>query len=1049
MYIGDLHIHSHYSRATSKDCTLESLDIHARRKGIQLLGTGDFTHPAWRKEMSEKLICKEEGIYILKEDPTKGKMLPWDQGQTHFVISGEISSIYKKDGKVRKVHSLILLPSIEDGEVLSKKLETVGNLHSDGRPILGLSCHDLLEITLDVCPKAIYVPAHIWTPHFSLFGAFSGFDTVEECFGDLAPYIHAMETGLSSDPPMNWRISSLDRYQLISNSDAHSPSKLGREANLFDTEMSYTGLYDAIQYGKGLEGTIEFFPEEGKYHYDGHRKCHLCLSPVQTQGYKGICPVCGKKLTIGVSHRVEQLADREEGFVKERSRPFESLIPLQEIITASIGLSPSSKKGVAQYEEMLEKLGTEFDILRKVPLEDIRKGFGNLLSEGIRRLRMGEVKRSAGFDGEYGSIELFEPWERSQLEGQLDFFAGLGISIQEEKQKMSETIGREHKHKEEKGKNKELEERSMPIQLNERQKEAATIVSRTISIIAGPGTGKTKTLVSRILHLLKERKVPSTEITALTFTNQAAKELEERLKNDLGKKGRISRMQIGTFHSICLQFLQDQGMEFSIVEEWEALEIAEKVLEEVGIKRKASSFLKDVSRRKAGEKEGKELPEEAFQAYHRVLMERKLLDFDDLLLTTLSLLQEDKQGKIKRKQFSYLLVDEFQDINQVQYKLIKMWNQGGKELFVIGDPDQAIYGFRGSHGACFEKLQEDFTNLIRISLVDNYRSTPQILSAALPLISNNKGIERRMEAVRKEGPLLRLVETKSFQSEASFVAREISRLIGGLDMLDAQDKGGEREASLLPSFSDIGILYRTHRQGDVLEKALKKEGIPYIVTGRDDFLTERNVRGSLCFFQYLLSPEKIFLFQSAKKLLWDSDERNLSIEEAVEKYKLLIGKKKLSFFLENWIKDMEMEDEGMKKFVSMAPFHKKLEDFLNSLSRGTEGELKRWGGKGYTWDAVNLMTFHGAKGLEFRAVILIGVNEGIIPLIHQRGEENLEEERRLFYVGLTRAKEELVLVTSKEPSRFLKEIPKEYMEKKEGGGDRRWIEGRQMSLFDK
>ncbi|RKJ30493.1 ATP-dependent helicase, partial [bacterium 1XD42-8] len=222
-----------------------------------------------------------------------------------------------------------------------------------------------------------------------------------------------------------------------------------------------------------------------------------------------------------------------------------------------------------------------------------------------------------------------------------------------------------------------------------------------------------------------------------------------------------------------------------------------------------------------------------------------------------------------------------------------------------------------------------------------------------------------------------------------------------------------------------------------------------IVTGRDDFLTEKNVRGSLCFFQYLLSPEKIFLFQSAKKLLWDSDERNLSIEEAVEKYKLLIGKKKLSFFLENWIKDMEMEDEGMKKFVSMAPFHKKLEDFLNSLSRGTEGELKRWGGKGYTWDAVNLMTFHGAKGLEFRAVILIGVNEGIIPLIHQRGEENLEEERRLFYVGLTRAKEELVLVTSKEPSRFLKEIPKEYMEKKERGGDRRWIEGRQMSLFDK
>lgn len=268
-------------------------------------------------------------------------------------------------------------------------------------------------------------------------------------------------------------------------------------------------------------------------------------------------------------------------------------------------------------------------------------------------------------------------------------------------------------------------------------------------------------------------------------------------------------------------------------------------------------------------------------------------------------------------------------------------------------------------------------------------------------------------------------------------------------MIDAQNKGGEREASSLPGFSDIGILYRTHRQTEILEKALKKEGIPYIVTGREDFLTEKNVRGSLCFFHYLLKPEEELLFQSAKKLLWDGDERKLSIEEAVEKYKLLIGKKKLLSLLESWMEDMEMDDEGMKKFLSMAPFYKKIEDFLNSLSRGTEGELKRWGGRGYTRDGVNLMTFHGAKGLEFRIVILIGVNEGIIPLVHGRGEENLEEERRLFYVGLTRAKEELILVTSKEPSRFLKEIPKNYMEKKGKGGGRRWIEGRQISLFDK
>ena len=313
MYIADLHIHSRYSRATSKDCTPEHLDLWARRKGIHIVGTGDFTHPAWREELTEKLEPAEDGLYVLKdeyrlrEEGVPGEMIP------RFVVTGEISSIYKKNGKVRKVHSLILLPGLEDAEKISAKLEQIGNIHSDGRPILGLDCHDLLEILLELCPDAVYVPAHIWTPHFSLFGAFSGFDTVEECFEDLTPYIHAMETGLSSDPPMNWRVSALDRFQLISNSDAHSPAKLGREANLFDIPMSYEALAKAIQTGEGLGGTIEFFPEEGKYHMDGHRKCNLCLTPSETMKYNGKCPVCGRKITIGVSHRVEELSDRPEG----------------------------------------------------------------------------------------------------------------------------------------------------------------------------------------------------------------------------------------------------------------------------------------------------------------------------------------------------------------------------------------------------------------------------------------------------------------------------------------------------------------------------------------------------------------------------------------------------------------------------------------------------------------------------------------------------------------------------------------------------------------
>ncbi len=268
MYIADLHIHSRYSRATSKDLTPERLDLAAGQKGIRLLGTGDFTHPAWRKELWEKMIPAEDGLYRLRDEYVLEAEKRSEQSRTRFVVSGEISSIYRQDGKVRKVHSLILLPGLEAAERMSAKLEAIGNIHSDGRPILGLSCHDLLEIMLDVCPEGMFIPAHIWTPHFSMFGACSGFDSVEECFGELAPYIHAVETGLSSDPPMNWRLSALDRFQLISNSDAHSPAKLGREANLLHTSLSYMGLKHALETGEGLTGTIEFFPEEGKYHFE-------------------------------------------------------------------------------------------------------------------------------------------------------------------------------------------------------------------------------------------------------------------------------------------------------------------------------------------------------------------------------------------------------------------------------------------------------------------------------------------------------------------------------------------------------------------------------------------------------------------------------------------------------------------------------------------------------------------------------------------------------------------------------------------------------------
>ena len=389
MYIADLHIHSKYSRATSKNGDIPHLDLWARRKGIGLVGTGDFTHPAWREEMAEALEPAEAGLYRIREEKRIRDFCDFSTSP-RFVVSGEISCIYKQDGKVRKVHNVILLPSLDAAERLALKLETIGNIRSDGRPILGLSSKDLLAITLEVCPDAVFIPAHIWTPHFSLFGAFSGFDALEECFGDLSPQIRALETGLSSDPLMNRRVPQLDHYTMISNSDAHSPSKLGRESNLLDTELSYPALKRALETGEGFGGTIEFFPEEGKYHLDGHRACRLRLTPQETKALYGKCPICGKKITIGVLNRLEQLAQREENYLPDNAKPFEYLMPLPEVISASLGISAEGDKAERIYKKLLSDLGSEAEILRLREFDDIARAGNERIAEGIKRLREGK-----------------------------------------------------------------------------------------------------------------------------------------------------------------------------------------------------------------------------------------------------------------------------------------------------------------------------------------------------------------------------------------------------------------------------------------------------------------------------------------------------------------------------------------------------------------------------------------------------------------------------------------------------------------------------------
>ena len=426
-FIADLHIHSRFSRATSSDLTPENLWLWGQRKGIQVIATGDTIHPQWLDELEEKLAPAEAGFYELKEKFTKvpaKELAASCRGPVRFVLSTEISSIYKKGDKVRKVHNVVILSSIEAARKLQKRLGAIGNIKSDGRPILGLDCKDLLALCLESDPKVIFIPAHIWTPWFSVLGSKSGFDSLEECFEGLTKHIYAVETGLSSDPLMNWRLKQLDPFVLVSNSDAHSASKLGREANIFNCELSYDSMYRALSDRKdpGFKGTIEFFPEEGKYHFDGHRDCKVRWHPKETAKHKGLCPECGKPVTVGVMARVEELANRPEGEKGARARPYFSLIPLEEIIAESRGVGKASKKVRELYFEMIARLGPELKILMDFPLREIQTVAGDVVAEAVRRMRTGKVSIAAGYDGEFGTVKIFEGDERKDIEGQLELF---------------------------------------------------------------------------------------------------------------------------------------------------------------------------------------------------------------------------------------------------------------------------------------------------------------------------------------------------------------------------------------------------------------------------------------------------------------------------------------------------------------------------------------------------------------------------------------------------------------------------------------------------
>lgn len=1033
MFIADLHIHSRYSRATSQANEPIELDYWCRRKGMHLLGTGDFTHAAYRAELAEKLIPTGDGLYRLKDELRRADAgIAGDNTAPRFIISSEISSIYKDKGKTRKVHNCILLPSLEAAAQLSAKLEALGcNLRADGRPIIGLSSRNLLELTLDTCAEALFIPAHIWTPHFSMLGMYSGYDCIEDCFDDLTPHIYALETGLSSDPQMNARLSQHDKYAFVSNSDAHSPANLAREANLFDCELSYSGLYNAlaISGSKDFSGTIEFFPEEGKYHWDGHRACKYSCRPSEAIADNNICPVCGGKLILGVSHRLEELADRPEDYLSPQMRPYESLVPLLETVAACARMTKASKKVQQQYENLLQNLGSEFYILREAPLSDIAAASNAIIAEGVSRIRAGRLSLAPGYDGEYGKVTIFSAEELDELTGQTSLFANLGYTKQPARQKKKQAAQAEPLPTV--GKSDESAPSSLPYGLNPAQWQAVSSPAAEVVVMAGPGTGKTRTLIYRIIHLLEQGIAPE-QIMAVTFTNKAASELKERLLSYCKSKKLLNKMHIGTFHSLALQQLREQKTEISLLGDNNARIFATEVIAELGLKISAAQFLRQLSAAKNNNPH--QLDKQAIAAYQAKLAEYDAYDFDDLLLSALELAEKQPEIFCAR----HLLVDEFQDINDLQLRLINAWRQQSKSTFVIGDPNQSIYGFRGADSTCFICFLQTCRAAEQIYLQENYRSTREIINCANSLLQDK---QHPIYTSRTNKQPVRLISAENALTEGIFIATEIDRRLGGLDMISAHNSKSKKGRTI--SLSDIAVLYRTHRQAEQISYCLTQAGIPFTISGRDSFLHDEQVQLCLTFLRMSTDNTDRLSARLCHSLL---PKRKL--EQLTEIFAPL-WKSPPSHLIDTWIDaNFLAEHTALEQLRNTALLTTDLPSLLNNTLYGEEADIIRSGNHDYCNEAVSLMTLHGAKGLEFPLVFVAGLKEGLLPFQAQGMTGDLEEERRLFYVGITRAKEELLIISQNEPSTLLAELDQSLLQEEVANPKAR-THAKQLALFDK
>lgn len=990
-FIADLHIHSYLSRATSKDLTLEGLHRWAQRKGVTVVGTGDFTHPRWFAELREKLVPAEDGLFALRDDlarPIDDAVPPACRAPVRFQLSVEVSSIYKKGGKVRKVHNLAYAPDFESAARIAARLARIGNIASDGRPILGLDSRDLLEIVLESSPDAYLVPAHIWTPWFSALGALSGFDAITECFADLAGHVFAVETGLSSDPAMNWRLSALDRYALVSNSDAHSPEKLGREASVFDCDLSYFGVRDALRDRReGFLGTVEFFPEEGKYHFDGHRNCGVVLAPREACETKGMCPRCGKRLTAGVLGRVEALADRPEGARPEGAKPFRSFIPLSELIGELVDAGHGSLRVGREYERLLERVGPELALLGDLPIDDLGRDGPPLFKEAIERMRAGQVHLQPGYDGEYGVVRVFGAEERRQLLAQRSFaFAGLEPLSGDKAAAQPPARSAASAPPPEAELATELAPRPFP-ELNAEQARAVGHAGGPLLVLAGPGTGKTRVIVHRIARLVTGGVSPRA-ITAITFTRRAAGELRERLALLLGSAAEA--VDALTFHALALALLRAHpgpaglAPDFAILDEAARSEAIDAAAKEAGISPSAK-IGSAIGRAKANL-----LPPErcdadiapAYAAYERALVARGAVDFDDLVVRAVRLLETSGEARASAQQSCrYLFVDEYQDVSPAQERMVLLLCPPGPEaeVFAVGDPDQAIYGFRGSDPACVERFRAHYGGSV-VALQLNYRCPAAVVRAATHVIERAKGrARRRLEPLGSASPPIERFRLAGEFEEADFIASEIERAVGGtsLGSIDRGRADGTNESQL--AFHDIAVLFRTAAQAKTIAQALDRGGIPYHSAA--DAFTAR--------------PEVAALIDRLRSMVGGLDAARMPVADLIARVSAADA-------------DAPERDAAALLATLAVPFGRDAAAFLEALPLWQTEDL------GLVPQKVALLTLHAAKGLEFPLVVIAGCEDGFVPLTLAGPQgSDIEEERRLFYVGMTRAKRRLVLTEAK------------------------------------